>query len=127
MNTTTGDQQLVKRINRSVLLRLTRARPGLSRAQLAEASGLTKSTVSLLTRDLLNEGWLREARSAVASGLGRPSTPRLLLRPWRDADREPFAVLNADPQTMAFFASPISREASDASIDAWQEIGRAHV
>ena len=47
MNTTTGDQQLVKRINRSVLLRLTRARPGLSRAQLAEASGLTKSTVSL--------------------------------------------------------------------------------
>ena len=72
---TTGDQQLVKRINRSVLLRLTRARPGLSRAQLAEASGLTKSTVSLLTRDLLNEGWLREARSAVASGLGRPSTP----------------------------------------------------
>ena len=75
MNTTTGDQQLVKRINRSVLLRLTRARPGLSRAQLAEASGLTKSTVSLLTRDLLNEGWLREARSAVASGLGRPSTP----------------------------------------------------
>jgi predicted NBD/HSP70 family sugar kinase len=72
---TTGDQQLVKRINRSVLLRLTRARPGLSRAQLAEASGLTKSTVSLLTRDLLAEGWLREARSAVASGLGRPSTP----------------------------------------------------
>ena len=49
-----------------------------------------------------------------------PSTPRLLLRPWRDADREPFAVLNADPQTMAFFASPVSREASDASIDAWQ-------
>jgi len=72
---TTGDQHLVKRINRSVLLRLTRARPGLSRAQLAEASGLTKSTVSLLTRDLLNEGWLREAGSAVASGLGRPSTP----------------------------------------------------
>ena len=72
---TTGDQQLVKRINRSVLLRLTRARPGMSRAQLAEASGLTKSTVSLLARDLLNEGWLREARSAVASGLGRPSTP----------------------------------------------------
>ena len=71
----TGDQQLVKRINRSVLLRLTRSRPGLSRAQLAEASGLTKSTVSLLARDLLDEGWLRESRSAVASGLGRPSTP----------------------------------------------------
>ena len=73
--TTTGDQQLVKRINRSVLLRLLRARSGLSRAQLAEASGLTKSTVGLLTRELLDEGWLREASSAVAQGLGRPSTP----------------------------------------------------
>ena len=71
----TGDQQLVKRINRSVLLRLVRARPGLSRAQLAEASGLTKSTVSLLARELIDEGWLREAGSAVATGLGRPSTP----------------------------------------------------
>ena len=49
-----------------------------------------------------------------------PSTPRLLLRPWRDADRAPFAALNADAQTMAFFATPVSREASDASIDAWQ-------
>ena len=43
---TIGDQQLVKRINRSVLLRLLRMQPGLSRAQLAQESGLTKSTVS---------------------------------------------------------------------------------
>ncbi|RYF42841.1 MAG: ROK family transcriptional regulator [Comamonadaceae bacterium] len=71
---TTGDQQLVRRINRSVLLRLVRARPGLSRAQLAGHSGLTKSTVSLLVRELLDEGWLDEA-AAAAIGLGRPSTP----------------------------------------------------
>ena len=49
-----------------------------------------------------------------------PVTPRLLLRTWRDADRAPFAALNADAQTMAFFATPVSRDASDASIDAWQ-------
>ena len=73
--TTTGDQQLVKRINRSVLLRLIRARPGLSRAQLAGHSGLTKSTVSLLVRDLVEEGWLEEAPATAAPGLGRPSTP----------------------------------------------------
>jgi len=71
----TGDQQLIKRINRSLLLRLMRARPGLSRAQLAGASGLTKSTVSLLARELLDEGWAREAASPVAAGLGRPATP----------------------------------------------------
>ena len=73
--TTTGDQQLVKRINRSVLLRLLRAQSGLSRAQLAQASGLTKSTVSLLVRELIDEGWLSETSVTPASGQGRPSTP----------------------------------------------------
>lgn len=29
-------------------------------------------------------------------------TERLLLRPWRDADREPFAAMNADPRTAPF-------------------------
>jgi predicted NBD/HSP70 family sugar kinase len=76
---TTGDQQLVKRINRSVLLRLIRARPGLSRAQLAGQSGLTKSTVSTAVRELLDEGWLMEADTVSGSGTasrqGRPSTP----------------------------------------------------
>ncbi|QFZ82868.1 ROK family protein [Variovorax paradoxus] len=72
---TIGDQPLLKRMNRSVLLRLLRAQPGLSRARLASESGLTKSTVSLLVRELLDEGWLSESGAAVADGLGRPSTP----------------------------------------------------
>ena len=72
---TTGDQQLVKRINRSVLLRLLRNHSGLSRAQLAQESGLTKSTVSQLVRELIDEGWIAETGIAAAKGLGRPSTP----------------------------------------------------
>jgi predicted NBD/HSP70 family sugar kinase len=72
----TGDLQLLKRINRSVLLRLIRSQPDLSRARLAQLSGLTKSTVSALVRELLDEHWLSEAAAPVASpGLGRPSTP----------------------------------------------------
>jgi predicted NBD/HSP70 family sugar kinase len=71
----TGDQQLLKRINRSHLLRLVRAQPGLSRAQLAGESGLTKSTVSLLVRELIEEHWLTELATTAASGQGRPSTP----------------------------------------------------
>ena len=47
-------------------------------------------------------------------------TPRLRLRQWREPDRAPFAALNADPAVMEFFLSPLSRESSDASIDAWQ-------
>ena len=73
---TTGDQQLVKRINRSVLLRLLRAQPGLSRARLSLQSGLTKSTVSALVRELIDENWLSQASATVAAdGMGRPSTP----------------------------------------------------
>jgi ribosomal-protein-alanine N-acetyltransferase len=42
------------------------------------------------------------------------STPRLLLRPWRESDFEPFAALNADPVVMEHFPSTQSREESDA-------------
>lgn len=45
-------------------------------------------------------------------------TARLRLRQWCEADREPFAALNADPVTMAFFPTPLAREASDAIVDA---------
>jgi ribosomal-protein-alanine N-acetyltransferase len=39
---------------------------------------------------------------------------RLLLRPFRDADLEPFARLNADPDVMEHFPAPLSRSESDA-------------
>lgn len=41
-------------------------------------------------------------------------TPRLLLRPWRDADLAPFAALNADPRVMAHFPQVLARAESDA-------------
>jgi RimJ/RimL family protein N-acetyltransferase len=53
-------------------------------------------------------------------------TPRLRLRRWIDADREPFAAMNADPAVMEFFPAPQSRETSDASIDIWQSQFAAH-
>jgi predicted NBD/HSP70 family sugar kinase len=43
---------------------------------LSQHCGLTKSTVSALVRELLDEHWLSEASAPVAAdGLGRPSTP----------------------------------------------------
>jgi RimJ/RimL family protein N-acetyltransferase len=44
-------------------------------------------------------------------------TPRLLLRPWQESDREPFQRINADPQVMEFFAAPLSPAQSDHTID----------
>lgn len=44
-------------------------------------------------------------------------TERLRLRQWRAADREPFALLTADPKVMEFFPSVLDREASDSVAD----------
>lgn len=54
-------------------------------------------------------------------------TDRLLLRRWRDADREPFAAMNADPEVMAHMQGLMPRERSDAFVDRieahWDEYG----
>jgi RimJ/RimL family protein N-acetyltransferase len=44
-------------------------------------------------------------------------TERLLLRRWRESDREPFARMNADPEVMRYFVRPLTREESDAFVD----------
>ena len=44
-------------------------------------------------------------------------TERLLLRPWRDSDRAPFAALNADPVVMEHFPSTLTRAESDLFAD----------
>lgn len=54
-------------------------------------------------------------------------TERLLLRRWRDGDREPFAVMNADPAVVEHLQGPMSRARSDDFIDRierhWDEHG----
>ena len=40
-------------------------------------------------------------------------TPRLILRPWREADLEPFAEQNADSQTMQYLNGTLTRAQSD--------------
>src|ERR1051326_7478570 len=48
-------------------------------------------------------------------------TPRLLLREWQDAEREPLAAMWSDPEVMAFYAAPLAdRAASDAWIAGMQ-------
>jgi RimJ/RimL family protein N-acetyltransferase len=41
-------------------------------------------------------------------------TQRLVLRQWREADLEPFAALNVDPEVMRHFPALLTREQSDA-------------
>lgn len=44
-------------------------------------------------------------------------TDRLLLRRWREEDREPFAAINADPAVMEHFPSTLTAGQSDAMVD----------
>jgi RimJ/RimL family protein N-acetyltransferase len=44
-------------------------------------------------------------------------TSRLRLRRWRESDRRPFADLNADPEVMVHFPSPLTREQSDDLVE----------
>jgi ribosomal-protein-alanine N-acetyltransferase len=47
----------------------------------------------------------------------RLDTPRLRLRRWREADREPFAAINADPLVMEHFPERLTQRQSDDLIE----------
>jgi len=76
-----GQAQL-KRGNRMAIIRQLRVQPGQSRVDLANALGLTKSTVSALVRELIDEGWLLEREVLVTGDIGRRPTP-LFIDPTR--------------------------------------------
>ena len=87
--TITGDQSLIREINRMALVRAVQRTPGLSRAELAKDTGLTKSTVSVLVQDLVDEGWLLESDVQATGAIGRRPTPLFL-----DGNR--LAMIGAD-------------------------------
>jgi RimJ/RimL family protein N-acetyltransferase len=53
--------------------------------------------------------------------LSGPRTERLILRRWRDDDRAPFAVMNADPVAMEHFPQTYDRRESDAIVDRFDD------
>ena len=44
-------------------------------------------------------------------------TDRLIMRRWRDEDREPFAAITADPEVQRYYPAPLSRAEADAFVD----------
>ncbi len=57
-NTQVASSETARDINRGVVLNLIRRKQPISRASLARASGLQRSTVSLITEQLIREGWV---------------------------------------------------------------------
>jgi predicted NBD/HSP70 family sugar kinase len=57
-NTQVASSETARDINRGVVLNLIRRRQPISRAELARVSGLQRSTVSLITEQLIRERWV---------------------------------------------------------------------
>lgn len=66
-----GDLNYLKSLNRSTILSTVRRNPGLSRADIALHTGLTKATVGSVVQVLVEQGWLREGELHSRGG-GRP-------------------------------------------------------
>jgi RimJ/RimL family protein N-acetyltransferase len=49
-------------------------------------------------------------------------TERLVLRQWRDSDREAYAELNADPVVMEHFPATLTRAQSDAHLEKMTQV-----
>jgi predicted NBD/HSP70 family sugar kinase len=57
---TAASSETARAINRRIVLNFIRSRQPLSRADLARVSGLQRSTVSLITEELIESGWVVE-------------------------------------------------------------------
>lgn len=68
----TGDQSLIKKINQSIVLEMIRNHCPISRAQIAELTGLTKGTVSTIVNDLMKDHLVYEIGPGRSSGGRRP-------------------------------------------------------
>ncbi|RSL32106.1 ROK family transcriptional regulator [Salibacterium salarium] len=68
----TGDQILVKKINKSIVLQTIQSRSPISRAQISKDSGLNKATVSALVSELMEENFVQEIGTGLSSGGRKP-------------------------------------------------------
>ncbi|MGO4271470.1 MarR family transcriptional regulator [Paenibacillus sp. TAF58] len=68
----TGDLNLVKKINKSIVLHHIRTNSPISRARIAEITGLTKATVSSLVNELIESSVVEEIGVGESSGGRKP-------------------------------------------------------
>lgn len=68
-----ADQQTIRRHNLALALKHVADHGNVSRAQIAAATGLNKTTVSNLVADLMDRGLLREDGVAHSGSVGRPA------------------------------------------------------
>src|SRR6266851_4962002 len=73
----TASSEVVRDINRRIVLNLIRTRQPISRADLARASGMQRSTISLIVEELMQEHWVLEGATGRLPRGRRPTFLRL--------------------------------------------------
>lgn len=73
----TASSEVVRDINRRIVLNFIRTRQPISRADLARISGLQRSTISLIVEQLIEEQWVREGPMGRLPRGRRPTFLRL--------------------------------------------------
>ncbi|CAM3911281.1 ROK family transcriptional regulator [Alkalicoccus chagannorensis] len=68
----TGDQNLVKKLNKSIVLEMVQKESPISRTQISQSTGLTKATVSSLVGELIEEHFIYEMANGESKGGRRP-------------------------------------------------------
>lgn len=72
-----GDRDLIKALNRNLVLNIVRRQGPLSRTQIRDLSRLSMGAVSQITAELLDEGWVREVGESEPTGGRRQILLRL--------------------------------------------------
>src|ERR1043165_743 len=75
--TQTASSEVVRDINRRIVLNLIRTRHPISRADLARLCGLQRSTISLIVEQLISESWVIEGPTGSLPRGRRPTFLRL--------------------------------------------------
>src|ERR1700674_929782 len=73
----TASSEVVRDINRRIVLNLIRTKQPISRADLARVSGMQRSTISLIVEALVNEHWVLEGPTGRLPRGRRPTFLRL--------------------------------------------------
>src|SRR5699024_1706329 len=68
----TGDQNLIKKINKTIVLKAIKEKAPISRAQISKETGLNKATVSTMVSELINDSLVSEMGAGQSSGGRKP-------------------------------------------------------
>lgn len=99
--TQVATSETARRINRGIVLNLIRRKQPISRADLARVSGLQRSTVSLITEQLIRENWVIYGPTGRLPRGRRPTFLRL-------NDRRAIVVVDLRPAITTFAVSDVN-------------------